>query len=696
MYVSRNFGKVVGLECPEPLANLYSRSYFRATWITTALDAGFWTAMKIRNKFLRDFLSMVFSVYYLICAEQADEKVRKIRGMLTVDHLRVSWNKPTTPYLGFLTSLIRPRLMRYPPRAIRIPRPKSSVYTEPIHAWLYFDGPIEELKLHDKVVLDVPGGGFIAMTPRTHDDKLLAWAGKSGLPVLSLDYRKAPEHPYPYALNECYDVYHTLITSHGRCIGMSGEYIPKIVLSGDSAGGNLAVSTLLMILQSDSPDTGRWQGEAVLPVPVALVLIYPALDINIGNWMTDEQMALIKDRQARKANRGVLSRKSQDYKQLTPSTPHHSDDEAEDDDPKPATSNDSNVTVVRLGASTDIYPSAAHISPTISNKVAPKPQTLKTRLAMSSMISYFNDRILSPEMMRAMIILYIGPHNRPDFATDFLLSPLLAPESLLARFPKTYFLTGERDPLVDDTVIFAGRLRQAQKAHFLERKELGLIPSSASFREEDVVEVCLLPGISHGFLQFAGIFPDGWKYIFRCAEWICESFDRADAPEIDDDDEEDVEPAALRRSRSWFQRQRSQTWDGRRRRHHRARTDSSGDEDRPLEMTRIGNSPSGANSKKQSSSTKQQQQQQHDMSSTSGAAAGGDPANGQIKPSGGIGARTIGRASSAAARGKRKGAEGRKRSLVSLASEDDLLGRRMKELAGGLMGLDESQVPPTP
>ena len=113
LYVARNFGKLVGLECPEPLASLYSRSYFRATWVTTALDAGFWSAMKIKRKALRDILSIVFSVYYLICAEQADEKVRKIRATLTVDHLRVAWNKGTTPYLSALTTLMRPRLMWY-------------------------------------------------------------------------------------------------------------------------------------------------------------------------------------------------------------------------------------------------------------------------------------------------------------------------------------------------------------------------------------------------------------------------------------------------------------------------------------------------------------------------------------------------------------------------------------------------------
>jgi len=40
--------------------------------------------MHIRRKWLRDFASILFTVYYPIAAEQADEEVRKVRGMLTV------------------------------------------------------------------------------------------------------------------------------------------------------------------------------------------------------------------------------------------------------------------------------------------------------------------------------------------------------------------------------------------------------------------------------------------------------------------------------------------------------------------------------------------------------------------------------------------------------------------------------------
>ncbi|ODH39738.1 hypothetical protein ACO22_01784 [Paracoccidioides brasiliensis] len=500
LYLSRNFAKLVGLESPEPLANLYSRSYFRATWVTTALDAGFWTAMNIKRKWLRDIASVVFSIYYLIAAEHADEKVRKVRAVLTVEHLRVSWNKGTTPYLSFLSKLMRPRVCDYSPIQIRIPRPRESAYTEPCVAWLYYNGPLSTLKDQTNVVLDIPGGGFVAMSPRTSDDKLLAWAGKTGVPILSLDYKKAPEHPYPYALNECYDVYHTIVSSRGRCLGLSGKVRPNIVITGDSAGGNLAAGVTLMILQSGSADLtrklkGKGEGDYFLPPPAGLVLIYPALDMNIGSWMTDEEMSLIRERGMRKTNRNVLRRKSEEYMRLTPAASYLSTADANANANACDDSSDRHPVVhdyfaqQHAGIIHEEHPpslnienidtpvpgnTASHLITTMTTSAQQNPKQIKTRLAVSSIISYFNDRILTPEMMRAMIILYIGPYNRPDFSTDYLLSPLLAPESLLSRFPKTYFLTGERDPLVDDTVIFAGRIRRAKMHAWRERADLGL------------------------------------------------------------------------------------------------------------------------------------------------------------------------------------------------------------------------------
>ncbi|KAJ5112703.1 hypothetical protein N7532_000748 [Penicillium argentinense] len=628
LYVSRNFAKIVGLECPEPLANLYSRSFFRATWITTGLDAGFWTAMKIKPKWLRDIASLVFTVYYLIAAEQADEKVRKVRGTLTLDHLRVSWNKATTPYLWALASLLRPRLTRYAPRAIRIPRPQKSIHKDVVNAWLYFDGPLSALRDQTCIVMDIPGGGFVAMGPRSSEDKLLSWAGQLKVPVLSVDYKKAPEYAYPFALHECYDVYHTIMSTNGRCLGLSGSTRPRIVVTGESAGGNLAVGMTLMALQSAMAQ--GWRGEEVLPRPDGLVLAYPALNPKeeATNVATEASKAL------------------QD----------------------------------KLKNSEDLNGKAAPVEDQV--------QPLKTRLAVSSMISYVHDRILTPEMMRAMIILYIGPHHRPDFNTDFYLSPVLAPDALLARFPKTYIMTGERDPLVDDTVIFAGRLRQAKLQLFRERQDLGLERSQCQFNEKDHVEVSLIPGVSHGFIQMAGFFPDAWKFINRSARQIESIFASSVLHESEYSllqmFQNTTHQTAPQKPKGSSRSKGSANGHGGH--HHRSFTgDSSGDDDKPLRWAsnlfarRMKSGPSFGSS-----------QLNWGLSSLENSGGSGSNFLAKLKqlemtshqdtfpPD------EVNSAPESPTAFRPRG-----RSIASLDSEEDLLDRRMNGLAGGLMGLGE-------
>ncbi|KAI1456450.1 alpha/beta-hydrolase [Annulohypoxylon moriforme] len=653
LYAARNFSTLVGLASPEPMANMYDAKYFRATWILTALDAGFWTAMKIRRKWIRDIASLVFSVFYMVAAERADEKVRKVRGALTVDHLRVSWNKGTTLYLRTFQNLMRPRFTRWPARAIRIPRPSTSDYKEPVSGWLYYDGPISDLEHINRMILDIPGGGFVAMDPRCNDDKLFAWAGKTGLPVLSLDYKKAPEFPYPYALNECFDVYTTIIRSKGRCIGMSGLEIPKVVVTGDSAGGNLATAMTLMIVES-ATDRRQSSVQAELPVPVGLVLLYPGLDMNIGNWMSDEQMSLIKDRRMRVTNKDYLRRKSMQYNDLV-GTPHQSDDE--DEEPsglaKGSKMSRSDTCADEDGlrspqpeyshANRQNWAKSQSLAPTSSRDIKPmshRPEPMRTRLAMASMISYFNDRVLTPEMMRAMIILYIGPHNRPDFSQDYLLSPILAPDFLLQKFPKTYFLTGERDPLVDDTVIFAGRLRRAKHASHSQRRSQGMkgLDDITDFDEKDVAEVVLIPGISHGFTQFPTLYPPAWKLIDRCARWAVDLLE--------------TEEARTRRE------QEDQT------RSHHMRTESSGDEDRPLEINMTKLRSRTISNGVQAKPSSPERREDGDIDKPNG--------NSKKKRSNG-----------------RTGFGQKSKSLVKLDSSDDLLGRRMQGLAGPLTGSHE-------
>ncbi|KAJ4064300.1 hypothetical protein NW761_010195 [Fusarium oxysporum] len=674
LYAARNFSTLVGLASPEPMANMYDATYYRATWVLTALDAGFWTAMKIKTKWLRDMASIVFSLFYLVAAEKADEKVRKVRGMITVEHLRVSWNKGTSPYLSFFQGLMRPRFMRWPPRQIRIPRPADSDYKEPVLAWLYYDGPLSDLHRHDRLILDIPGGGFVAMDPRCNDDKLFSWAAKSALPILSLDYKKAPEFPYPYALNECFDVYRTIVNTKGRCIGLPGTEVPRIIVTGDSAGGNLAVASTLMIMETRHPAFRR-PGQTELPAPDGLVCFYPALDMNIGNWMTDEQMSLIKDRKMRKTNRRIMRRKSMQYNELV-GTPHHSDDE-EDGSPPPHTKLSALTTKEALIAASQgprsPHPEFSHVGPrslslpkdaseTNEKKSSHHPEPMKTRLATSSMISYFNDRVLTPEMMRAMIILYIGAHNRPDFSQDYLLSPVLAPEALLVDFPKTYFMTGERDPLVDDTVIFAGRLRRAKEAAFVQ--EQSGRHQNAEFNDRDAAEVMLIPGTSHGFMQFPTVYPPAWRHFERCIDWFDQLFDHAEVMRV----RKDRQARAARSQTNGF----GINGDGR----HHMRTESS-EEDRPLEI-----SMTKMNQRRSSNQTTPQQSPDLNGGSESGDTTPRAHTNGTSLSNGDKNAK------------KRKSvglskSKNRNKSLVKLKSSDDLLGRRMQGLASGLTGMGD-------
>jgi monoterpene epsilon-lactone hydrolase len=88
------------------------------------------------------------------------------------------------------------------------------------------------------VVLYLHGGGYIFGSPKTHRQALIAMARAFTAPVYGLDYRLAPEHPFPAAVEDAAKAYEWLLGHHPGC---------EIVLAGDSAGGGLAISTAVGI-----------------------------------------------------------------------------------------------------------------------------------------------------------------------------------------------------------------------------------------------------------------------------------------------------------------------------------------------------------------------------------------------------------------------------------------------------------------
>jgi hypothetical protein len=88
------------------------------------------------------------------------------------------------------------------------------------------------------------------MNPKCHDEYVSEWARSlHGTPIVSINYGKAPEYPYPFALEEVFDAYRSIVESNGEVLGLTGWYSKdedgniigekrqplKILFVGDSA-----------------------------------------------------------------------------------------------------------------------------------------------------------------------------------------------------------------------------------------------------------------------------------------------------------------------------------------------------------------------------------------------------------------------------------------------------------------------------
>ena len=105
------------------------------------------------------------------------------------------------------------------------------------------------------------GGGFVIGDIETHDDHARLICNQAGVAVLSLDYRLAPEHPFPAAFDDCFAATLWAIEN----IDQLGGDASRVGVAGDSAGGNLAAAVAL---------SARDAGVSLK----AQLLLYPATD----------------------------------------------------------------------------------------------------------------------------------------------------------------------------------------------------------------------------------------------------------------------------------------------------------------------------------------------------------------------------------------------------------------------------------
>jgi acetyl esterase/lipase len=120
-----------------------------------------------------------------------------------------------------------------------------------------------------RVILYLHGGGYVLGTAKGYRSLAAEVARASKARCFAVDYRLAPEHPFPAAIDDAVTAYRWLVDQ-----GISPK---SIGIAGDSAGGGLTLTTLLAIR------------DAGLPLPAAGVLISPWLDLdNSGPSMTSK------------------------------------------------------------------------------------------------------------------------------------------------------------------------------------------------------------------------------------------------------------------------------------------------------------------------------------------------------------------------------------------------------------------------
>ena len=149
---------------------------------------------------------------------------------------------------------------------LQIPGPSGS-----IEARMYTAAATGEQPL----ILYFHGGGWVIGDLETHHPFCQALAHKTGATVLALDYRLAPEHPWPAAQDDCLAAAEWA-TKHLADLGPNNG---SLVIAGDSAGGNLTACTCLTMTA-----TAREQvcGAATL---------YPAVDHYLRDWPSYQERA---------------------------------------------------------------------------------------------------------------------------------------------------------------------------------------------------------------------------------------------------------------------------------------------------------------------------------------------------------------------------------------------------------------------
>ncbi|KAE8282501.1 Hormone-sensitive lipase [Larimichthys crocea] len=324
------------------------------------------------------------------------------------------------------------------------------------------------------------GGGFVAQTSRSHENYLRTWSKELNVPILSVDYSLSPEAPFPRALEECFYAYCWAL-NNCHLLGSTAE---RVCLAGDSAGGNLCITVSMKAISNG------------IRVPDGIMAAYPATllttDASPSRLLTliDPLLPL-----------GVLTKclnayAGADCQSVQPAVGSGS---------LSSLGRDTAVLLSDLtqGASNWIQ---SFLDPARNTSGGGRSQSLSLRRTQSHEIrrpsshtstANSTDHLYYPpgfEPLRSECLAFVRPTSCPIIRNPFV-SPLLAPNNLLRGLPPVHIVASALDALLDDSVMFAKKLKdmgQPVSLTVVEDLPHGFLSLSQLAKETEVAsEICV-------------------------------------------------------------------------------------------------------------------------------------------------------------------------------------------------------------
>ncbi|KAG9334634.1 hypothetical protein JZ751_007457 [Albula glossodonta] len=492
---------------------------------------------------------------YAIDPELRGAEFERITQNLDVHFWKSFWNITETEVLSSLASMTSTqvkvnRALSVPPVAFDLPLvsdPRLSVTdSEELLAVSRSEGAPLSLSLGLKTKRSPPspcllvhfhGGGFVAQTSKSHEPYLKSWSQDLGVPILSVDYSLAPEAPFPRALEECFYAYCWAL-KNCSLLGWTGE---RVCLGGDSAGGNLCLTVSMRAASQGvrMPDGIMAAYPATLLTAYAspsrlLTLMDPLLPLSVLSRCLSAYAGTEPQAEKQVEKVSTLSMAPFDLcddfapppqpclflwksvSEATLSSPHS-------DPPVPPENSQFSLRRESLKSQT-CQDLGSHRHANTASSPLPSERTPDD---VSFFLSTEDERSVSGstpppvggaeeeaeeaeyprefpegfEPVRSEHLAEMRVQSSPIVRNPYM-SPLLAPDSMLRGLPPVHIVACALDPMLDDSVMFAKRLRNVDQP----------------------VTLCVVEDLPHGFLSLSQLSRETREAANVCVERIREVF----------------------------------------------------------------------------------------------------------------------------------------------------------------------------